>query len=184
MRLRVHNRADSGKWFRLPGLFRLFPALREAFGEPPLSLLLFLFFLFLHHMSHSSMFFNEWVSLQFLRQVMPEPPLVPHLYGGDQQLGLLVMEDVQPSVRLDQLLLGTDPRAAEAGLLAYAELHGRLHVLAADRQADYLRFRERLGPAVSPDPYYTYRWLPMALREITALLEVPVSRALRKSWRL
>jgi hypothetical protein len=77
-------------------------------------------------------------------------------------------------VRLDQLLLGTDHVAAEDGLLAYAELHGRLHALAADRQAGYLRLRERLGPAVSPNPYYTYRWLPQALQEITALLGVSV----------
>lgn len=120
------------------------------------------------------LFFNEWASLQFLPQVVPHPPLVPALYGGDLQTGLMVMEDVQPSVRLDQLLLGTDPVAAEAGLLAYAELHGKLHALTSDREVDYLRLRMRLGAAVSANPYYTYRWLPAALQEITALLEVPV----------
>lgn len=122
----------------------------------------------------SWLFFNDWASLQFLSQIAAPQPLVPALYGGDRQSGLFVMEDIQHGTRLDHLLLGNEPDAAEAGLLAYAELHGRLHALTINRQAEYLRIRERLGPAESADSYYSYRWLPVALQEIAALLDVPV----------
>jgi hypothetical protein len=120
------------------------------------------------------LFFNDWASLQFLSQIAVAQPLVPALYGGDRQSGLFVMEDIQQGTRLDHLLLGNDPDAAEAGLLAYAETHGRLHALTISRQAEYLRIRERLGPAESADSYYSYHWLAVALQEIAALLDVPV----------
>ncbi len=120
------------------------------------------------------LFFNDWASLEFLSQIAAPLPLVPALYGGDQQGGPLIMEDLQPKTRLDHLLLGNDPDAAEAGLIAYAEVHGRLHALTINRQADYLRIRERLGPAASANSYYSYRWLPEALQEIAALLDVPI----------
>ncbi|HEU5367780.1 MAG TPA: phosphotransferase [Ktedonobacterales bacterium] len=118
--------------------------------------------------------FNDWASLEFLSQIAAPVPLVPALYGGDRQGGFLIMEDLQPKTRLDHLLLGNDPDAAEAGLIAYAEVHGRLHALTINRRAEYLRIRERLGPAASANSYYSYRWLPAALQEIAALLDVPI----------
>jgi hypothetical protein len=84
-------------------------------------------------------FFNDWASVQFLNELAPQPPLVPALYGGSRETGLVVLENVPSSVRLDHLLLGTEREAAEAGLLAYSEVHGRLHALAAERHAEYLR---------------------------------------------
>jgi hypothetical protein len=119
-------------------------------------------------------FFNDWASVQFLDELAPQPPLVPALYGGSRETGLVVLEDVPSSVRLDHLLLGTDREAAQAGLLAYAEVHGRLHALAAERHAEYLRTRRRLGAAESVNPYYTYRWLPAALHAVTTLLDARI----------
>lgn len=119
--------------------------------------------------------FNDWASLQFLGQVDASEPFVPAFYGGDPQVGLYVMEDLKAGTRLDHLLLGSDAEAAEAGLMAYARLHGRLHALTAGHEADYLRIRERLGPAVSSNSYYSYEWLATALYEIADLLDVPVA---------
>ncbi|EFH83846.1 hypothetical protein [Ktedonobacter racemifer] len=119
--------------------------------------------------------FNDWASLQFLGQVDASEPFAPAFYGGDAQVGLYVMEDLKAGTRLDHLLLGSDAEAAEAGLMAYARLHGRLHALTAGREAEYLRIREQLGPAESSNSYYNYEWLSSALYEIAELLDVPVA---------
>ncbi|GHO46754.1 phosphotransferase [Ktedonospora formicarum] len=118
-------------------------------------------------------FFNDWASLQFLDQVTSSP-LAPRLYGGERETGLLVMEDIQQITRLDHLLLGDDPNAAEAGLMAYAKLHGHLHALSINHQNEYLRIREYLGPTKSADDFYTFLWLPTTLEEVARLLDVPV----------
>ncbi|GHO78571.1 hypothetical protein KSD_63420 [Ktedonobacter sp. SOSP1-85] len=118
--------------------------------------------------------FNDWASLQFLSQVEAPEPFAPAFYGGDPQVGLYVMEDLKAGTRLDHLLLGSNPEAAEAGLMAYASLHGRLHALTAGREAEYVSIRERLGPVASSDSYYNYEWLSSALYEITGLLDVLV----------
>lgn len=121
------------------------------------------------------MFFNDWASIQFLRQVPTPVPLASAFYGGERCAGLFVMEDLGQGTRLDHLLLGHDAEAAEAGLLAYAELHGRLHARTLGRQTEYLRIREALGCSTPGDAYFTYRWLTPALRSIASRLEIPVS---------
>jgi hypothetical protein len=120
------------------------------------------------------MLFNDWASMQFLRQVEMTTPLVPTFYGGDRQTGLFVIEDLGAGTRLDHLLLDDDAEAAEAGLLAYAEIHGRLHARTMGRQAEYLRIREALGPATSLSEYYAYDHLVPALHVIAELLELPL----------
>jgi hypothetical protein len=98
-------------------------------------------------------FANEWASLRFLSELASElaiPPLAPRLYGGDQAASLIVMEDLGSGLRLDHELLGADPDAAEAALVEYAILHGRLHGLTRGWHADYASIREALGPMRDP----------------------------------
>lgn len=121
--------------------------------------------------------FNDWASLQFLQHIGTPTPCAPTFYGGDRRAGLVVMEDLGAGTRLDHLLLGHDAQAAEAGLLAYAELHGRLHACAMGRQAEYLRIRETLGVTTSSSRYYTYDGLAPALHAIAELLEIPLQSA-------
>src|SRR5579863_5249994 len=64
--------------------------------------------------------FNDWASLQFLGEIAASEHFAPIFYGGDRAAGLFVMEDVGNGTRLDHLLLGHDPQAAESGLMAYA----------------------------------------------------------------
>lgn len=120
------------------------------------------------------MLFNDWASMQFLRQVEMPMPLVPAFYGGERQAGLFVMEDLGAGTRLDHLLLGDDAEAAEAGLLAYAEIHGRLHAQTIGRQKEYLRLREALGPATSISEYFAYDHVVPALHAVAELLELPL----------
>ncbi|HEY0753480.1 MAG TPA: hypothetical protein VGD98_05925 [Ktedonobacteraceae bacterium] len=91
-------------------------------------------------------FFNDWASLQFLNQVAPaDLSFTPHFYAGDAVQGIYVSEDLGNGQRLDQLLLGNDPGAAEAALLAHATLHGRLQALTIGKQTSYDAIRGPLG---------------------------------------
>lgn len=118
------------------------------------------------------MLFNDWASLQFLSTLETPAPLAPTFYGGVRETGLFVMEDLGEGTRLDHLLLGNDANAAEAGLLNYATVHGRLHALTIRRQKEYLRLREALGPARPPSIYALYDWFFSALQSMTKQLGV------------
>jgi len=73
----------------------------------------------------ASRLFNEWASLLFFNEVVPDRPLAPRLFGGDRDAGILVMEDLGPVAGgLTDLLLGDDPVAAETDLTAYAATVG------------------------------------------------------------
>ncbi len=85
------------------------------------------------------------------------------------------MEDIGDGTRLDHLLLGHDPQAAESGLMAYASMHGRLHALSMTKHEEYRRIREALGPAtLFPADYYSYDWLKPALHRLAEQLNEPV----------
>ncbi len=95
----------------------------------------------------ASRLFNEWASLQFLGEVIPDRPVAPRLYGGDRDAGILVMEDLGPVADgLTESLLGDDPVAAEADLVAYATTVGRMHGATAAHIARFDQIRAALGP--------------------------------------
>lgn len=108
---------------------------------------------------------NEWAGLEFLRMIDEGKPIEPALYGGDHASGLLVMEDFGAHGRLDQLLLGDDPRAAEEGLVAYARALGRLHARTVGKGEDYARLRDRLGPPQARNSHYSYDWVAPTFEE-------------------
>ena len=122
--------------------------------------------------------FNDWASLQFLGEIAPSEHFAPAFYGGDRPAGVFVMEDIGDGTRLDHLLLGHDPQAAESGLLAYASMHGRLHALSMTKREEYRRIREVLGPTtLFPVDYYSYDWLKPALHLLAEWLNEPVPLA-------
>ena len=99
----------------------------------------------------ASRLFNEWASLQFLGEMAPESPLAPRLYGGDREVGILVMEDLGHSAEgLPDRLLGNDSVAAEADLVAYATTVGRMHGRTVGHVARFHELRDALGSS-SPD---------------------------------
>lgn len=120
------------------------------------------------------MLFNDWASLQFLRTLETPVPFAPAFYSGVREAGLFVMEDLGDGTRLDHLLLGNDTQAAEAGLLEYAEIHGRLHALSIGRQEKYRGIREALGPDNPSAIHASYDWLFPTLHSMAEQLGVPL----------
>jgi hypothetical protein len=114
----------------------------------------------------SALFLNDWASLQFLQQVVPSVPFAPHVYAGDVEQGLFVMEDLGTGQRLDHFLLGDDPVAAETALIEHATLHGQLHALTINKQREYLHLRGALGSQVGEEEYFTFSRLAQTLHEV------------------
>ena len=116
--------------------------------------------------------FNDWAALQFLSQAVPDGAPVPRFYAGDRTRGLFIMEDLGRGERLDHLLLGNDPGAAETALVEFAALHGRLHALTIGKQDDYLRIRQSLGPVEEESEYFRYAWLASTLDQTASVLDI------------
>lgn len=116
--------------------------------------------------------FNDWAGLQLLGQVAGGDPLAPRLYGGDRNVGLVVMEDLGTSETIDQILLGADATAAEQALVDLAALLGRMHALTIGRQPEFDRLRDALGPREKATDYYSYGWLSTALHRAATDLGV------------
>jgi len=118
-------------------------------------------------------FFNEWASLQFMSDIAAnETSLGPRFYGGDRVAGVIVMEDLGPGTRLDQLLMGNDSVPARNALTEFATMHGRLHAQTIGRQTEFNRLREALGPSVLEDGHYTYDWLAPTFYQTCKLLSI------------
>lgn len=97
-------------------------------------------------------FAHEAASCQLLTAVQPADPVGPELIAHAPEERLLVMEDLGRAPTLADKLLGTDPRAAERGLLAWARSLGRLHSVTAGREADFGALMRRLGQRTWHDP--------------------------------
>jgi hypothetical protein len=120
----------------------------------------------------SAHLFNDWAALQFLSQVAGDARIAPQFYGGDRAAGLFVLEDLGMGISPDQVLLGSDPVAAEATLIELAGALGRMHAATIGRQAEFDRLRDALGPR--PAEAQAYGWLVDGLQTTAAALDVPL----------
>src|SRR5499426_2469890 len=93
--------------------------------------------------------FNEWAGLQFLTETSGDASPTPRFYAGDRDHGLIALEDLGVSRRLDQALLGADPAYAAASLIAFAATLGRMHALTMGKHAEFELIRGGLGPRKS-----------------------------------
>jgi hypothetical protein len=91
-------------------------------------------------------FFGDWAGAQYLSQVCAEPH-GPRFYGGDLQMGFIVLEDMGKHRSLVQPLLEGDRPAATRALLAYARRLGRMHAQTMGREAEYDAILRALNPA-------------------------------------
>ncbi|HEV2065527.1 MAG TPA: phosphotransferase [Thermomicrobiales bacterium] len=124
----------------------------------------------------ASRLFNEWASLQFLGEMAPDPPLAPRLYGGDREVGILVMEDLGHSAEgLPDRLLGDDSVAAEADLVAYATTVGRMHGRTVGYVARFHELRDALGPS-GPDQL-GHDWIPSTFHAMVDALALTAGPA-------
>ncbi len=89
---------------------------------------------------------NEWAGLQFLSELDLDPTVSPTFYGGDQQEGVLVLEDLGDRDALADVLLGADAARAEEAPTSFARALGRMQAASIPRLDEYRRLRAELGP--------------------------------------
>ena len=83
----------------------------------------------------------ELASLEFLSG-MPDP-VAPRLLGADVTAGILIMEELPLGRSLAHSLLGSDPDAARADLIAYATALGSLHAWSSGHIEEFGRHSPR-----------------------------------------
>jgi hypothetical protein len=101
--------------------------------------------------SPSQRLWNEWAGLEFLRG-LPEPcTTVPDFYGGDAELGFVLMEDLGDGPSLADILLAGSAVSATNALTGYVDALADIHLATFGRAADYHAIRTRLGK-LTTDP--------------------------------
>jgi hypothetical protein len=91
-------------------------------------------------------FFRDWLGAQFLSTISDQYHHSPRFYGGDLNLGFIILEDVPHHARLVESLLGSNRHQAERALLQYATCLAQLHVDTFDRAGEF----EALARAIAP----------------------------------
>lgn len=89
--------------------------------------------------------FDEWAGLQLLGECFGGDSPVPGFFGGDREIGVMVMEDVGQGKGLDVLLRGDDARAASQAFIELFRVIGRMHAVTAGKEARYQQLRQALG---------------------------------------
>ena len=102
----------------------------------------------------------EWAVLDHLTGIVP--PVAPRLYGGDDALGLVVMEDLPRGRTLATSLLGDDPAVARADLLATARTLARMHAATLGTAAAFGEARRRRGLAPTVPAWWPGRLVAAA----------------------
>jgi hypothetical protein len=93
-------------------------------------------------------FVADWAGPAFLTEIgIAGAPHAPCFLGGDAAAGLILLEDVAHVGTLVDALVGSDPTAAEAALLSFAERLARMHADTAPRLDAYPRTAAELDPS-------------------------------------
>jgi hypothetical protein len=90
-------------------------------------------------------FFSDWIGSQFLSSLGGESSHGPQFYGGNRELGFIILEDMGHHRSLVEPLLHEDAARAEEALLRYSMCLGKLH---ADTVNKFTLF-EHLSQSVS-----------------------------------
>jgi len=91
-------------------------------------------------------FFRDWLGAQFLSTISDQSLHSPRFYGGDLNLGFIILEDVPHHARLVESLLGDDRHQAERAVLQYAACLAQLHVDTLGKAGEF----EALARAIAP----------------------------------
>lgn len=103
---------------------------------------------------------TDWASLAFLSQITDEHPVAPHLFGGDAEHLLFVMEDLGEEDSLEHLLLSPDSSRATTMLCTLARQMGTLHATTMGKEPQFERLCEDLSLASAPSRFQeARRWL-------------------------
>jgi phosphotransferase family enzyme len=75
----------------------------------------------------SQRFFSDWIGSQFLSALGGEANHGPQFYGGNRELGFIILEDLGHHRSLVEPLLHEDAISAEKSLFRYSTRLGKLH---------------------------------------------------------
>lgn len=92
-------------------------------------------------------FFRDWAGAEFLSVVAGETAHGPRFYGGDRELGFIILEDLGAHQSLVEPLLEQDAGSAEQALLAFMARLGKMH---ADTIGAAARF-EAITRTINPN---------------------------------
>lgn len=95
-------------------------------------------------------FFNDWIGTQFLNTISGKFQHSPRLYGGDRNLGFIVIEDVLHRNSLVKPLLGSDRDRAKWALLQYATCLSQLHTDTLSKAGEFQKLYQKVSPRMKP----------------------------------
>lgn len=94
-------------------------------------------------------FFRDWAGAEFLSNLPGDPGHGPRFYGGDRQLGFIILEDLgQNQHSLVQPLLEGNAASAEAALITYIRRLGQMHADTLGKAAEYRTLWPTANPAL------------------------------------
>lgn len=94
-------------------------------------------------------FFRDWAGAEFLSNLTGDPGHGPRFYGGDRQLGFIILEDLgQNQHSLVQPLLEGNAVSAEAALITYIRRLGQMHADTLGKAAEFRAIWHSATPAL------------------------------------
>ncbi|MGW0227831.1 hypothetical protein ACWDWO_05920 [Actinopolymorpha singaporensis] len=100
--------------------------------------------------SPANRLWNEWSGLEFLSSV-PVKGGTPTFYGGDAELGFILIEDLGPDRSLADILVRESAEPARTGMAGYVDALARVHLASFGRDEEYARLRARFGTPAPGD---------------------------------
>ena len=98
-------------------------------------------------------FFRDWAGAEFLSSLPGDPAHGPRFYGGDRQLGFIILEDLGAEQRsLVEPLLEGNAASAEAALIRYMTRLGKLHADTIGKAAEFQTLLQQANPAWVGEP--------------------------------
>ena len=94
----------------------------------------------------TSRFFRDWAGAQFLSAFARDEGHGPVFYGGNIELGCILLEDMGEPTSLVEPLLKGDATTASAALLAFALRLGRMHAASYGKETLYREIQRQISP--------------------------------------
>lgn len=91
-------------------------------------------------------FFGDWAGAEFLSKVCGSQRHGPHFYGGNRELGFIVLEDLGKHSSLVQPLLEGNAEGATQALCAFARRLGAMHADTYGKRAEFEAILRELSP--------------------------------------
>jgi hypothetical protein len=95
-------------------------------------------------------FFNDWMGSQFLSTIPSKFKHSPRFYGGDRNLGFIILEDVQHRSSIVEPLLGKERDRAEWTLIQYVTCLSQLHTDTLGKAAEFEELFKTISPRIQP----------------------------------